>query len=115
MAKPDQVQDERLRGMFTDAFAHMRGGRPTDAVRTVVGAFSYLLELKPNLISAKVTMRQGMQMPLLMRWPMLGANFKAGSVQAGKPEIEYVREKFALSEAITYYEFALETAIDHHA
>ena len=55
MAKPDQVQDERLRGMFADAFAHMRGGRPTDAVRTVVGAFSYLLELKPNLISAQVT------------------------------------------------------------
>ena len=60
-------------------------------------------------------MQHGMQMPLLMRWPMLGANIKPGSVQAGQPEIEYIRDRFALSEATSYYEFALETAIEHEA
>jgi hypothetical protein len=30
---------------------------------------------------------------------------------AGKPEIEFVRDRFAISEAMTYYQFILETAI----
>ena len=69
----------------------------------------------PNAWPSSRKMRQGMQMPLLMRWPMLGANIKPGSVQAGQPEIEYIRDRFALSEATSYYEFALVTAIEHEA
>lgn len=44
-----------------------------------------------------------------------GANLKPGSVRAGKPEIEFLRERFAISEAMTYYHFVLETAIDEGA
>jgi hypothetical protein len=29
----------------------------------------------------------------------------------GDPKIEFVREKFAMSEAITYFEFTVDTAI----
>jgi hypothetical protein len=115
MAKPDQVNDEKLRTLLTGAFANMRAGKPTDAVHQCADAFLYLLELKPEIKTESAAARRGMQMPLLMRWPMLGANIRPGSVQEGKPEIVYSREKFALSEAITYYEFTLETAIDHGA
>ncbi|MEJ2130943.1 MAG: hypothetical protein P8Y95_04820 [Gammaproteobacteria bacterium] len=116
MPKPEQIQDEKLRGMVADAFQHLRSGDPTQAVHQLSDAFLYLLELKPDLKTETVAMRRGQrQMPLLMRWPQLGANWKAGSLQSGNPEIEFVRDKFALSEAITYYEFTLETAINHDA
>ena len=48
---------------------------------------------------------------MLMRWPVLGANLAPDSVKAGEPRIDYVRERFALSEAITYYEFTVDTAL----
>ena len=50
---------------------------------------------------------------LVMRWPALGANLVAGSVRAAEPAIEFVRERFAMSEALTYYEFAVDVALDH--
>ncbi|MCZ6869522.1 MAG: hypothetical protein O7G84_08470 [Gammaproteobacteria bacterium] len=116
MPKPEQINDEKLRTMVADAFQNLRSGDPTGAVHQLSDAIMYLLELKPELKEATVGMRRGgRRMPLLMRWPQLGANWKAGSLQAGKPEIEFIREKFALSEAITYYEFTLETAINHDA
>ena len=116
MPKPEQINDEKLRTMVADAFQNLRTGDPTGAVHQLSDAFMYLLELKPDLMQAKVAMRRGQrQMPLLMRWPQLGANWKAGSLQSGKPEIEFIRERFALSEAITYYEFTLETAINQDA
>ena len=114
MPKPEQINDEKLRAMVTDAFQNLRSGDPTQAVHQLSDAIMYLLELKPELKDAKVPMRRG-QMPFLTRWPQLGANWKAGSLQAGDPEIEFIREKFALSEAITYYEFTLETAIKNEA
>ena len=52
-------------------------------------------------------------MPAVMRWPNLGANLKLDSVMAKKPEIEFIRDHFAVSEAITYYEYTLESAINH--
>ena len=44
-----------------------------------------------------------------------GANLKPASVRTGKPEIGFLRERFAISEAMTYYHFVLETAIDEGA
>lgn len=115
MAKPEQVHDERLRGMLQDAHGHMRAGKADVAVRRLVEAFMHLLELKPEIKDATVTPRPGVTMPAIWRWPQLGANLKMDSVRTGKPEIEFVRDRFALSEAITYYEFTLETAIKHEA
>jgi hypothetical protein len=115
MAKPEQIKDDKLRALVTRAHGEMRANRPTDAVRSLCDAFVYLLELKPDLKSRKVAIRPGVEMPFLMRWPQLGANLKPGSLMAGNPEFQFVREKFALSEAFTYYEFTLETAIGEGA
>ena len=111
MAKPDQIKDEKLRTIVTRAHAEMRANKPTDAVKTLCEAFTYLLEMKPDLKTRKVALRPGVEMPFLMRWPQLGANLKPASLMAGTPEFQFVREKFALSEAFTYYEFTLDTAI----
>jgi hypothetical protein len=115
MAKPDQIKDEKLRGIVQRAHAELRANKPTDAVKTLCDAFAHLLTLKPELKTRKVAVRPGVEMPFLMRWPQLGANLPLASVMAGNPEFQFVREKFALSEAFTYYEFTLETAIGEGA
>ncbi|MCY3859414.1 MAG: hypothetical protein OXG25_10965 [Gammaproteobacteria bacterium] len=111
MARPDQVQDEELRELFVDAQGSMRTGQANDAVKTVVKALHRLLELKPELTTEELEPRPGWKMPFLTRWPQLGANFVEGSLAKHEPEIEFVKDNFALSEAITYYEFTIETAI----
>ena len=115
MARPEQVQDEQLREFFVDAQASMRTGKANEAVKSVVSALYRLLELKPELTTEELEPRPGWKMPFLTRWPQLGANFVEGSLAKHEPEIEFVKENFALSEAITYYEFTLETAIKQDA
>ncbi len=115
MPRPDQIQNEELRALVESGHECMRNRKAAEAVRAVVEAFLLLLELKPELVSKTVEFRPGRSMPFLMRWPALGANLKPGSIRAGKPEIEFVRDRFAISEAMTYYEFVLETAIKEGA
>jgi hypothetical protein len=115
MANLNEIKDQRLKRELQQAFQQMRSGKPSDAVRTIAGAFIYLLELKPEIRDATAAIRGGRRVPILTRWPALGANWKQGSLESGTPEIEYVRDRFALSEAITYFEFTVETAIDHDA
>ena len=115
MARPDQVQDDQLRDLFVEAQGSMRTGQANEAVKSVVRALYRLLELKPELTTEELEPRPGWKMPFLTRWPQLGANFVEGSLANHEPKIEIVKEKFALSEAITYYEFTLETAIKRGA
>ena len=115
MPRPEQVQDERLRGILQEVQQSLRQRDGTQAVHKVVDALFALLDLKPELVTEEVEPRPGWKMKFLTRWPQLGANFKAGSLDAQKPEIEYAKDHFALSEAITYYEFTLETAIKRGA
>lgn len=115
MAKPDQIKDDALRALVETAQSNMRQSKSTEAVHVLVDALYRLLELKPELKAEKLEPRPGWKMAFLTRWPQLGANWKAGSLDAEEPEIEYVRDRFALSEAITYYEFLLETAIKRDA
>ena len=111
MPKPDQIQNEELRALIQSGHECMRKRQATEAVRAFCDAFMCLLELKPELMEKKIEFRPGRSMPFLMRWPALGANLKPESIRAGRPEIEFVRDRFAISEAMTYYEFVLETAI----
>ena len=110
MPKHQKIQNEELRGMMDQAYAQMRAGKADDAVRKISSTFLRLLELKPELAGRRTEVR-GRQFPVAMRWPMLGANLKWESLRAGKPEIEFKRERFAVSEAMTYYEFLSDTAI----
>ncbi|MYB38388.1 MAG: hypothetical protein F4Y26_13630 [Gammaproteobacteria bacterium] len=115
MARQDQIQDERLRDLIGTAHGSMRTGAPTEAMQTLVEALYRLIELKPELATEQLEPRPGWKMPFLSRWPQYGANWKEGSLDAGKPEIEFIRERFAMSEAITCYEFLLDTAIQREA
>lgn len=111
MATPEQVEHSDLRELIASAHTLMRAGRATDAVRTLANAYLLLLQLKPELLDQAVATMSGRTIPTVMRWPALGANLDIDSVLDKHPRIEFVRDRFAISEAMTYYEFTLETAI----
>lgn len=110
MAKPEQIKDPHLRAEIERARDQMRSGDGTAAVHTLADAFLYMLRKKPEMLEVGVPARFG-QVPMVMRWPNLGANLNRESVLAKTPAIEFIRDHFAVSEAITYYEFTLETAV----
>ena len=111
MAKPEQVQDAELRGLIEAAHQQMRAGKATEAVQTLARTYLQLLAMKPEMLEETIEPRPGRQMPAVMRWPALGANLTLESVRVKRPEIEFVRDRFSVSEAITYYEFTLESAV----
>ncbi len=112
MAKPDQIADAELRSRIETAHQQMRKGDGSSAVRTLADAYLYMLAKKPEILDETIEPRPGRTMPAVMRWPALGANLSLPSVLEKKPQIDFVREKFAVSEAITYYEYTLESAIN---
>jgi len=111
MGRREQVQNEELRGLIDESYAQMRQGQASDAVRTLVRCFLRLIELRPDLISRTIETAGGQRYPFLMSWPALGADLSFESLRKGKPEIELKRERFAISEAMTYYEFVLDTLL----
>jgi hypothetical protein len=109
--KLEKIKDASLRSRLQDAHGSLRSNKPTDAVKTVSEVFLELLRMDPAMMDATVQVR-GRQMPIIMRWPMLGANLVPDSVKEREPRIEFIRDHFAMSEAITYYEFTVDTAIE---
>jgi hypothetical protein len=113
MPRHEEIADEGLRAMLQQAHDQMRGGDATEAVRTCTSAFLAMVEQHPELIKAKVPARGGEQ-PMVMLWPQLGANLSEDSVSAGKLEIAFERDFFSSTEAMTYYDFTVETAVHNN-
>ncbi|HLI64747.1 MAG TPA: hypothetical protein VKU90_00155 [Caulobacteraceae bacterium] len=107
MPKPSDIQNPELRQTLESAFAAMRAGKGADAVRACAQGYLRFLELNPDVKEQTIAIRDR-QMPRIMRWPALGANMTPESVRAGKPEIEFTRDRFSVSEAMTYYQFVLD-------
>jgi len=112
MAKASDVQNGELRGKLEAAFAAIRAGKGGDAVRACADAYLRFVELRPEVKAETIAMR-GRQISRLMRWPALGANMSADSVRAGNPKIAFERDRFSVSEAMTYYQFVLEEVLEH--
>ena len=109
MARHEQIKDESLRSLVDEAHRQLRQGKATDAVHTLSDAFVGMLRAHPDLVQTATVVR-GRKMPLVARWPAYGANLVVDP--AGQdPRIEYGRERFATSEALTYYEFTVDTAL----
>jgi len=110
VAKYQEIEDEELRDMMGDAYACMRRGSGGDAVRKLAETLERTVEKRPSVLRAGATMR-GRRVPMLMRWPGLGANLDLRALRSGKLEIVFARERFAVSEAMTYYEFLLDVIL----
>jgi hypothetical protein len=111
MARPSDIQNDELRATIERAFAAMRAGKGADSVRASADAYLRFIALHPEVITQTIAMR-GRQISKLMRWPALGANMTLESVRAGKPAIEFSRERFSVSEAMTYYQFVLDEILE---
>jgi hypothetical protein len=110
VANPEKVKDESLRTQLELAKTQLRAANPTEAVRTLADAFLAMLAKHPDLREATVAGRRG-RMAVVTQWPRLGANLALESLADGEPRIEFVRDRFAMSEALTYYEFTVDTAV----
>ena len=114
MADLSKIEDEALRARLQEANQHLRKGKAADAVRTLADVFLSMLtptDGAPSPQGVTVAGRRGRRAPLAMGWPNLGANLVPESLRQGKPEIVFTRERFAMSEAMTYYEFTVDAAL----
>lgn len=111
MPRPEDVRDPTIRHFLVRAHAALRAGDATEAVRRSARGFLALLDAHEELMDETMEVEPGVHVPAVMRWPALGADLSLDSVLARRPSIALTRTRFALSEAMTYYEYLLETAV----
>ena len=103
--KVDRVQDEALRASLGDAQAALKAGDYKQVVELSSAAYVELLRRRPEML-------QGQQQFMnVVFFPRLGAHLVVNN--DGQPEIVWDREKFSFSEAVTYFEFAVDSLIKH--
>jgi len=99
--KLKRIQDDVLKQSLTHAQAELRGGHYASVVRRWSDAYVELLRRKPEMLKGAMGMRH------IMFFPRLGAHLIMES--DGRPAVVYDREKFTFSEAVTYWEFAVDS------
>jgi hypothetical protein len=103
--KPDRIQDEALRADMQQAQAALKSADYYRAVRLSSDAYVALLGRKPELLHGAEQFRS------VLFFPRLGARLVVNN--HGGPEVIYDRDTFTFSEAVTYYEFAVDNLIKH--
>ena len=111
MGRPSDISNDELRGLIETAFTAMRAGKGAEAVHACAEAYLRHVRIHPEVMAETIPMR-GRAISRLLRWPGLGANMKPDSIRAGAPEIEFLRERFSVSEAMTYYQFVLDEILE---
>jgi hypothetical protein len=101
--KIERIQDEGLRRSLQEARAALKAGDYKTVVEQSSEAYAELLRRKPEMTKGPMGMRN------IMFFPRLGARLVLSN--EGRAEIVYDRDKFIQSEAITYYEFAVDSLI----
>src|SRR3990172_1581252 len=99
-----RIQDETLRRSRAAAHASLRSGDYPDVVRRCAGAYLELLRRKPELLEGMLG-----RMRIIM-FPRLGAHLEPAEGQP-LPSLHWDRETFAFSEAVTYFEFAVDQLV----
>ena len=102
--KLDRIRDSELRESLAQAHASLRSGDFQDVVKRSSEAYAELLRRKPELTKGPNMIRN------VLFFPNLGARLQLNSTTSA-PEIIYDREKFIFSEAITYFEFTVDSLI----
>ena len=105
MARYEDVKDSDVRTLLEQATDSMRDGDPLTAVHACCDAFLLLIEQHPNLLQDNLPADEKSHHE---QFPRLGANLFEVN---GEPEIRFERERFSLSEAITYLDFTTDTAL----
>ena len=99
--KLKRIQDDALKQSLTDAQGELRDGDYASVVHRSSDAYVELLRRKPEMLKGAMGMRH------IMFFPRLGAHLIMESDRL--PAVVYDREKFTFSEAVTYWEFAVDS------
>lgn len=104
-AKLKRIKDDGLRDSLTQAQGSLRSGDYSDVVHRCAEAYLELLARKPELLEGPEALRT------ILFFPRLGAHI----VQEGDGSVKviYDREEFIFSEAVTYFEFAVDSVARH--
>ncbi len=101
--KLERIQDEKLRDSLLQAKASLRSGDYAEVVHRAAEAYAELVRRKPEMLEGQTRLRT------LFFFPRLGAQLQIG--HDNQPAIIYDRETFIFSEAITYFEFAVDSLV----
>ena len=101
--KLDQIQDAALRDSLAAAHASLKAGNHKDVVQRAGDAYLELLRRKPELLDGMMGRIR------VMIFPRLGARLERD--EGEEPRLEWDREVFAMSEAATYFEFAVDQLV----
>lgn len=104
-SKLERIKDEALRESLAEAKASLKGGDYADVVRRAADAYVELLNRKPEMLQGPAALRS------ILFFPRLGARLVQEA--DGSPKVVYDREEFIFSEAVTYYEFAVDSLAKH--
>ncbi len=103
--KVEQIKDAELKASMQAAHASLKSGNFLDVVQRAAAAYIELLARKPELLEEEGIMGR----MRIMMFPRLGARLER---EEGKPPtVVWDREVFALSEAATYFEFAVDNLV----
>ena len=101
--KVDRIKDAKLRESLAQAHASLRSGDYRDVVQRSADAYIELLRRKPELLEGLMGRMR------VMFFPRLGARMERDGDKP--PSVEWDRETFAFSEAVTYFEFAVDQLV----
>lgn len=101
--KTERIVDEGLRHSLEEAQAALKTGDYKKVVDLSAAAYVELLKRKPEMLQGVDQFRN------IMFFPRLGAHLQLDG--SGQPELVYDREKFIFSEAITYFEYAVDNIV----
>ncbi len=102
-AKLDRINDAALRDSLATARASLKSGNFGDVVHRSSEAYLEMLRRDPERLKGMVGMRN------ILFFPRLGARLV--QEQDGSPAVIYDRETFSFTEAITYFEFAVDSLV----
>jgi hypothetical protein len=101
--KTERIQDEGLRRSLEEAQAALKAGDFKKVVDLSAAAYVELLRRKPEMMQGVAQFRN------IGFFPRLGVHLNITS--DGQPEIVYDRERFIFSEAVTYFEYAVDNIV----
>ena len=107
MAKVEQIQDDEIRALVDQARIDYRSGNSTESVHNSVEALLLLMQKKPDFIQMERIPNTPIRMGRV--WPPFGVKVETGENQSLRAV--YDRDQFSKAEAITFYEFALDSVV----
>ncbi|HEY7269755.1 MAG TPA: hypothetical protein VH951_08000 [Dehalococcoidia bacterium] len=102
MTKPSDIQDPTYRSAIESADRMIGEGKYYDAVKTCAETYVDLIQKRPDILKPDRQVRPSI-------WPQLGVKLEA--TDGPQPRLVWERERFSMSEAAMFLEFAMDQLV----